>query len=298
MSFLSIKSKSIYFTGILSLLSCHHTIEKKLMASNVKLAVKLHKPEVKKVRDTLVIPEDTVPDIIVPDNTVQVGEDKVDTTSKIKLLSDGSSYTAQDDVNSKDAKLHWKGIFYNKGNYYIKPTKIRLTKEHSELDDDDKSDQKTGWRVKCTEKDSCLQLISGVDNLIAGPIKQVKPIDFYYAGQKQEFDYQGIKYTLYTTGSKRGAYIYNFKIYLMANVKGHYINQLIRSLGNEVALHHGGDEVDTIFIDFIGDIDGDKIPDIIISDGGYAFGSTSIYLSTPAGNNAIVRLVGYFSQSD
>ncbi|TFF36303.1 hypothetical protein [Mucilaginibacter psychrotolerans] len=84
----------------------------------------------------------------------------------------------------------------------------------------------------------------------------------------------------------------------MAKVKGNNINQLIRSLGNDVALHHGNDAVDNIFIDFIGDIDGDKIPDIIISDAGYAFGSTSLYLSKPAGDGAILKRAADFGQSN
>jgi hypothetical protein len=293
-----VKPRSIYFISVVFLISCNHTSKKTISKIKTKSDSVKHTVSVQSTNDTLAIPEDTIPKITIPEGTIQVGEDKVDSISKVKILSDGSSYNAQDEVNPKDAKLDWKGIFVNKDNYYIKPTTIKFIKEHSEFDDGDKPDQKTGWRIKCAGKDTCLQLISGVNNLIAGPIKRVKTGGFYYAGQKQEFNYGGVTYILYTTGAKRNGKIYNFKIFLMATVKGHTFNQLIRSLGNNVALDNHGDDVDTIFIDFVGDIDGDKIPDFIISDGGYAFGSTSLYLSTTAGNNAILKLVGYFSQSD
>jgi hypothetical protein len=292
------KFGAIYFTCALFLISCNHTDKKVVAKANTKSANTKRIANVQIVKDTLAIPDDTIPKITIPEGTIQVDEDKVDTTSKLKILFDGASYSARDDVDPKDAKLDWKGIFYNEDNYFIKSTKIKFIKEHSEFDDDDKPDQKTGWRIKCTGKDTCLQLISGVNDLTLGPIKRIKLDNFYNAGQKQEFNYEGVTYTLYTTGTKRNGYIYNFKLFLMANVKGHTFNQLIRSLGNDVALNHGGDSVDTLFLSFIGDIDGDKIPDMIISDGGYAFGSSSLYLSVPAGNNAIFKLVAYFSQSD
>jgi hypothetical protein len=292
------KFGSIYFIWAMFLISCSHTDKKVVAKANTKSANAKRIANVQSVKDTLAIPDNTIPKITIPEGTIQVGEGKVDTTSKLKILSDGASYSAQDNVDPKDAKLDWKGVFYNKGNYFIKSTKIKFIKEHSEFDDDDKPDQKTGWRIKCTGKDTCLQLISGVNDLIEGPIKRVKTDPPFYAGQKQEFSYEGITYTLYTTGTKRNGEIYNLKIFLMATVKGHTFNQLIRALGNDVALNGGGDSVNVIFIDFVGDIDGDKIPDFIISDGGYAYGSTSLYLSKQAGNDAILKLAAYFSQSD
>jgi hypothetical protein len=252
---------------------------------------------VKGQNDTLAIPEDTISKVTFPEGTIQVAECPVDTSSKVKILKDGN-YNGQDNVGPKDAKLSWKGIFYNHENYYIRSVTIKFIKTHSEFDDDDKPDQKTGWLIKHTGKDTILQLISGANDLIIGPITRVKLDDLYYAGQKQEFNYKGVTYTVYATGNKRNGYIYNFKLFLTAKVKGRTFNQQLVSLGNDVALHHGNDAVDNIFIDFAGDIDGDGIPDLLLSDSGYAFGSTSLYLSKPAGDKAILKLVAYFAQSD
>jgi hypothetical protein len=217
----------------------------------------------------------------------------MDSTSKVRLL-DQSDYNAQDDVGPKDAKLEWQGIFYNKNNYYIRPTKIKFIKEHSEMDEEGKE---TGWRLKVIGKDTCMKLISGAD-LTVGVIEPVKLNFIYYAGQKQEFDYDGVRYTLYTTGTKRDGQIQNCKLYLMANVKGHIFNQLLRSLGNDIILNGGGDSANSMDLQFVGDIDGDKIPDFIIGGSGYSFGEMFLYLSKSAGSEAIVKKVAGFFVSD
>ncbi|MGZ3754132.1 MAG: hypothetical protein ACXVAY_03320 [Mucilaginibacter sp.] len=286
------KFGSIYFICAVFLISCSHTDKKVVAKANTRSAIAKRIANVQSAKDTLAIPDDTIPKITIPENTIQVGEDKLDTASKIKIIYNSDVLNnGVDNVGPEYSKLSWKGIFYNKGNYYIKPTKTKVSKERPSPDED--SSEEPVWILKCEVKDSCFRLISGADDLLVGPIKRVKANDFYYAGQKQEFRYEGVIYTLYTTGTKRNGNIYNFKLFLMANVKGQTFNQLLYSLGNDVALRNGGDNVDTIFISFIGDIDGDKIPDFIIDDGGYAFGSSSLYLSTPAGNNAILKLVGY-----
>ena len=288
----------IFFTGTLFLMSCRHSDKKIVERNRNKDTAVKRIATVKHTNDTLAIPDDTVPKVIIPDSAIQAGEDNVDSTSKIKIVEE-TSYNAQDSVGPKDAKLDWKGIFYNKGNYYIKPTKIHFTKEHSEFDDDDKPEQKTGWRLTCAVKDSCFSLISGVDNLVTGNLKIVKLKPFYYAGQKQEFKYEGITYTLYSTGAKRNGVIYNLKFFLMANVKGNIFNQLIKSIGNNIeSSNKGGESNYQMYLAFIGDIDGDKIPDFIVKEFGYPFESTGLYLSKPAGNNAIVKLVGYLYTSD
>jgi hypothetical protein len=245
--------------------------------------------------DSVAIPDDTIPRITLPDSTIQVTEDKIDTNSKVLILDNGDTFSQQDKIGPQQAKLTWKGIFYNKGKYFIKPVKIKFVRAHTEFDQ--KLDQKTGWELKCLSQDSCTNVISGV-NLADGPVKKIKFNDFYSAGQKFEFDYEDVHYILYTTGTKRNGKTYNFKIFLTANVKGHVFNQLIRSLQSDIALNGGSDDVNVLFISFIGDLDGDKIPDFIIGDGGYAYGSTSLYMSKPAGDKAILKLVCHFGQSD
>jgi hypothetical protein len=289
------KFTPICFVGITLLISCSHPIKKVTTKAIVKTDSVKHIASSQHASDTLAIPEDTIPRVTIPADAIQVPEDKVDTTSKVKIL-DAGSYNEQDDIGPKYAKLNWIGIFRKKNNYYIKPTKIRFIKEHSEMDEEE--NQKTGWRLETVIKDTCFTLISGVDSLITGPIKIFKAPIIYYAGQKVTFDYEGVTYTLYTTGAKRGGKIQNCKLFLMANVKGHVFNQLLRSLGNDITLDGGGDMANSLYLEFIGDIDGDKIPDFIIGGSGYVFHEDYLFLSKPAGDKAIVKLMAYNFISD
>ena len=286
------KRVSIYVICAVFLISCSHTGKKITVKNHVKSTESKRIPGAQVANDTLVIPNDTIPKVTIADGTIQVGQLLIDTANKVNILEDGS-IPYHGDVDPNDAKLNWEGIFHNKGTFYIKPTKIKIESEHSEMDEEE--NQKTGWQIKCDVKDSCFILISGVDNLINGVIKRFPwQGEFSYAGQKKVFDYQGITYTLYTTGAKRNGKACNLKLFLMANVKGHNFNQLIESLGNEPT----DDDPNTIYLTFIGDIDGDKIPDFITSISGYGGGSTTVYLSKPAGDYAILKPIGLFSTTD
>lgn len=286
------KLRSIYCLCVVFLMSCNHTHKKAIPKANIKPANAKRIAIVQNANDTLAIPDDTIPKITIPEGTIQVVQRLIDPNNKVKILEDGS-IPYHDDIDPEDVKLNWEGIFYNKGNFYIKPTKIKITGEHSTMDEEE--NQKTGWQLKCDVKDSCFILINGVDNLVKGAIKRFPwHGGFDHAGQKKEFNYEGVTYTLYTTGAKRNGKACNVKLFLMANVKGHSFNQLIESLGTEPT----EDDPDTIYITFIGDIDGDKIPDFITSVSGYGGGGTTVYLSKSAGNDAILKPVGLFSTTD
>jgi len=286
------KLRLSYFLCVVLLISCNHTAKTTIAKANIKSVSAKRVTNVQNANDTLAIPDDTIPKIIIPEGTIQVVQRLIDTNNKVKILEDGS-IPYHGDIDPGDAKLNWEGIFYNKGNFYIKPTKIKITSEHSEMDEEE--NQKTGWQIKCDIKDSCFILISGVDNLVKGTIKRCPwHGGFDHAGQKKEFNYEGVTYTLYTTGAKRNGKASNVKLFLMANVKGHCFNQLIESLGTEPT----EDDPDTIYLTLIGDIDGDKIPDFITSVSGYGGGSTTVYLSKFAGNDAILKPVGLFSTTN
>lgn len=300
----SMKKTYLCFLFVIFLLSCHQAAKqipekpKGTVDSNYHTA---STPSIRHRADTLAIPDDTVPKIFVAEGTIEVKYDGADNIGfekyKVKLLDDGSTYNnSLSGLEPEYAKLEWKGIFHDKRNYYIKPTKVKFLKVAAEGDEDGK---KTGWLPKCLDKDTCDQLIGGSEDLVTGPIKKLMGSQrIYYAGQKIEFNCNGVGYTLYTTGTKRNGKIYNCKLYLMANVKGHPFNQLLIPLGNDIELNGGGDYSGSIWLNFAGDIDGDGIPDLLISNVGDFNGGTFLYLSKPAGENKIVTLVAYIFDTD
>jgi hypothetical protein len=240
--------------------------------------------------------DDTIPKVIIPEGTIQVGYKDADTTSKIHILQI-ADYNKQD-IDPKVTRANWTGLFYNKSNnFYIKPASLKFIRRYSEMNE--KEDATTGWHITCNVKDKNIILVNGANTLMNGPVKNVSlPAALSRAGQKLEFNYYGVTYTLYTTGHKKHGEIYNYKVYLFAKVKGHYFNQLLYSLEPNTVLNGGGDMSESVEIEFTGDMDGDKIPDFIIGSSGYSYGNTYLYLSKPAGDKAILKLVSSFSVSD
>jgi len=230
--------------------------------------------------------------IIIPANTIRINSVDTISNNKIKMLAD-EHLTDDQGVNKNYTQLTWQGLFYHGKNYYVKPVKIRLKRERSATDED--TGRMTGWRLTCNNKDHFLMLISGCDFIVNGPVKvALQSVALKRAGQKMQFNYNGNNYTLYTTGRQSGEKVYNYKLFLLANVKGHYYNQLLYQSPDGYAMNAGGDMAENIEIELAGDIDGDKIPDFIISGSGYAFGNYQLFLSKPAGNKAILKPVAEY----
>jgi len=234
----------------------------------------------------------------MPAGTIQVETNFLPDSSHslnnpVKILLTGAFH--KDDITPNSAKLKWKALFKANDKFFIKDADVKFSRTHDgEMDD---HSQNTGWLVQCNEKDSTKLLISGVNDLNTGEINPISlPKTTLLPGEKQEFTYSGINYILYASGKKKDGYIYNYKLFLMATVKGHSFNQLL------VAQPFFGeaftDQVLTT-IYFAGDIDGDNIPDFLI-DTTDALTATApgLYLSKPAGDKAILKLVASCGSSD
>jgi hypothetical protein len=291
------KRVAIYISGILMLISCGQP-DKRSVLKNTTNNNLLVKTKTKVISES---PEDTIPTITIAEGTVQVSYKSTDTTSKINIINI-ADYNNQD-INPKALGLNWTGLFYTglfngkNNSFYIKQTKLKFAPEHSESDE--KENEKTGWHVTCNVKDGNMILIKGATDIEEGPVKKaLLSTELTKAGQKIDFSYYGVTYTLYTTGFKRHEAIYNYKLFLLAKVKGHTFNQLLYQLSPNVVFGVGGDMSESVKIEFAGDLDGDNIPDFIINASGYSYGITYLYLSKPAGDKAILKLVSSFGTSD
>jgi len=291
------KQASIYILGLLIIASCNRPA--KQPDKNDTLAKKIS--IVQKAVEPPVVLIDTVPKVALPDSVIQVPiSNDVFKPVAIKILDD-EDYNGQD-IDVKLAKRKWIGLFYKNNKYYLKDTKIRFVSEHSEMDD---AGQSTGWHIKNTVKDSCMMFISGMDSLVVGPVNPApfRWKEFRNPGEKLEFNYNGVVYTLYTTGHivkdpQYGNTIYGYKLYLAANIKGHYFNQVLWALRKDISYGGGGDMSEGVYIDFAGDLDRDNIPDFIISTSGFSYANTFLYLSKNGGDKAIVKIAAHFGISD
>lgn len=235
---------------------------------------------------THITADDTIPDISIPSNAIQIN-DSIITTTKIHVVGNGN------DIYSKPflGKLNWKTLTFNN---YLRDTKIILKRERYPAGTEDEGN--IGLFISSTDKDAQL-LISGltVSNRRIDTIHLKK--NTFYPGQKEIFDYKGTTYTFYATGHKirsmKKGYD-NYKLFLTATVKGHTFNQLIASEKSNFGDTEEAEILSHFSIGFVGDIDGDNIPDIITTSTGNFYYASNLYLSSIAGDKAIYKNIPIF----
>ncbi len=211
-----------------------------------------------------------------------------DSLSNGNVLEIGLFHSDEVPLNAR--QLKWFGLFCKNGKtYYLDTALIDIQKVKDEMVDED--GQQTGWQVKAKHTDSCLLLISGVENLSKHPITKLSlGKEVLLPGDEQVFAYNGIKYTLYATGDKKTTQsdgfvqLTNYRMFLKSEANGQVTNQILTANGNTEYGH---------LIKFVGDIDGDELPDLIIDTSGKEnVGKTTLYLSKPASKGTLLKAIG------
>lgn len=266
----------IIFFALLSLVSCGGNGESTTKKSDLNEAGKSNKKNKQKT-DTL--------------NVIRVATDyPKDTIYPANILTSGGVFH-QDEVDPKSPTYRWKGIFKSDTGYYVSDTKIKLSKDYDAVMDDE--GQKTGWTVATNIKDSCILLISGTDYLQNRQIQKIKlGKEQILPGENYQFVYNSVTYTLYATGNKKrespksdAFVVSNYKLFLKASVNGQSYNQLLVSISNF-------DDAMTTLL-FVGDIDGDNIPDMIIdTTNHYDAEVPTLYLSKRAKSGTLLKVMG------
>ena len=214
----------------------------------------------------------------------------IDSLLKAKVLTTGSFHS--DEVWETADKEKWIGIFKNKESFYLKETTVKTKRVHDEIVDENKN-EKSGWEVTISNKDSSIILIEALPYLAGGKIKTVAlSKKFIYPDETLSLSYLGNQYKLIASGSKKNEQqgpeafeVYNYKLYLTANINGKETTQLL------VAQPDFDDKM--IELLFAGDIDGDGILDFIIDTSRrYNMIIPTVYLSKFTDNGQIVKPVG------
>ena len=210
---------------------------------------------------------------------------------KTKILSEGSFHN--DEVWNTAKKENWLGIFYNSNELYIDSTKI-LIKSVFDVVLDDENGKKTGWEVSAKHTDTAIIFVQNSNISPKRNIKQIKLNKQYlYPEDSFDFDYNGITYTLYAKGGKKKEQpnsdwhiVWNYKLYIKTTTNGKVKETLLCAETNF--------DDQMVSIDFIGDIDGDNIPDLIINTSRhYNANRPTLYLSKPTKGLEIVKPVGF-----
>lgn len=187
-------------------------------------------------------------------------------------------------------KYHWKGLFKSSGGYYIASTNLVIKKAHDDMLDNE--GQATGVAVKKSVKDSALLLFSGITGITNRPVEQIniKSTELL-PGQSTMFTNNNIIYTLYAKGNRKydiatkDYVITNYRLFIKAVINGKLFDQMLASAPRF-------DDALTQIL-FVGDIDGDGLPDLILdTTNDYNVEQPTLYLSKPATNGNLLKVMG------
>jgi hypothetical protein len=214
-----------------------------------------------------------------------------DTPYSAKVLTVGQFH--EDEVWATAKEEQWFGLFKRGAAFYVAPTRISTTKVFDPIVDEDSLTDRTGWDVKAMNEDSCLILVSGYplpDNKKVIPVTLAN--DKIYPGDTVSFNYLGVQYKLYATGTKKKMQddplwfdVWNYRLYLEATKDGKLVKELLAAQPNF--------DDNMISVVFAGDVDGDGLLDLILDTSRhYNMLSPTLYLSKPAGKDQLLKVVG------
>lgn len=207
-----------------------------------------------------------------------------------KILKTGIFH--EDEVWQSADKEKWFGLFIGSNGFYLEETQIKTQRVNDPVLDENEN-EKTGWEVSTSKKDSNYLLIEAL------PFLQNRQVQYIalnknqiYPGDTLNFFFLGKEYKLFATGGKKKVQsdpeafdLWNYKLYLTTTKDGQQIKQLL------VAQPSFDDKM--IEILFAGDIDVDGTLDLIIDTSGhYNATSPTLYLSQPADKKEVTKPVG------
>lgn len=207
-----------------------------------------------------------------------------DTNQCFVILNDGTFHG--DEVNEKDLGGVWYGIFADNGTYFMEETTVKTKRVNDAVLDAE--GEATGWKITTAHPDDALILLKGkgLRNRDFEAIEFKKEV---YPGDTIQFDFKGKNYWIFATGSTDdldGRSVENYKLFMMTEKQGELISQLLVS-------HDNFDDAMCSVL-FIGDIDSDGIPDLILDNSRhYNSDNPTLYLSGDAGENSLLRIVGW-----
>jgi hypothetical protein len=222
-------------------------------------------------------------------NQIGITDFPADTAYPAKILNTGTFH--DDEVDKGDEKLNWMGLFKNDKGYYITPVKIKISRVRDDIVDQ-RPEQKTGWEVKTEHIDTSIFLIAKLDYLRPHGIKSIVQKDHsLLPGDTIKYTLNDVDYLLYATGSKKefkespGAFaLVNYRVFIKAQINGIVYNQYLVTKANP--------EYECPVL-FIGDIDGDGIPDLIIDTANHEnVERPTLYLSKQAKKGQLLRVMG------
>jgi hypothetical protein len=189
-------------------------------------------------------------------------------------------------IDSLDLDSEWWGLFdKGEGKWRLEKTKIQSIAVHNPMVDEE--GEMSSFEITTSKKEAYLLLWSNLDFLAERDVEQIKiEKNEIYPGEDIEFQFHRADYRIYAFGED-GEFgdIKNYELRISKNAGQHEPDQLITD--------HQYFDGTMLSILFVGDIDGDKIPDMIIEDSHkYSYSKPVLFLSRPTSESRIFIKIG------
>lgn len=230
--------------------------------------------------------------IVKVNNEVDDFSFPVDSTLQVKILRTETFHN--DEVEEDFKNKVWFGLFKKDNSYTLSQTQVFIKSVNDPIVDENEED-KTGWEVTTSIKDTCIILIEKKPYLSNREVWDIEVPANLADNEDFEFNYKNIEYTLFALEKKRKEKVdsewievSDYSLYLRAYENGKETKTLLVAKKN----------IDEKFIEilFAGDIDGDGRLDLIIDTSNhYNVSTPTLYLSKPATKEGkIIKPVGVF----
>jgi len=233
--------------------------------------------------DSLYVSSNESNGILVTEEIPSLETESDENAGAIQILFSGTFHG--DEVNEGSDRLNWLGLFNEGDNYLLKKTKIITERVVDGLLDNEENGEKTGWNVETESGEIAVMLISG-GSLKERKVEGIEVPSVLYPGDSAEFDFKGIHYLMYATGSLQSDSISG-----VHRVSDYNLNVVRRYMGKSsestLVSHSSFDEAMTHII-WSGDLDGDNFIDFLIDlSDHYNVKAPTLFLSGPAGENEV-----------
>lgn len=215
----------------------------------------------------------------------------------VNILWEGFYHGDENNLNELEKERF--GLFKKNNSYYLAPTKLEVAPAYDGVNGNEYENKSTwsGLDIKSTNKDTALILMNNIPHLLKADIKAVRiEKDEYWSrlapNESIVLNYGNNSYSLLASDLIKNDPVYNddypvCKYSFQGLKNGRKITQVLGIIPFDEY-----DKFNNFKFLFVGDIDGDGLPDLLVDASEYNIYRLALYLSSFAEDGELVKLVG------